>query len=402
MSNALTIAAVTATLRTILQAGIDAVMSGVGVTILPLDKARVNNSGNQINLYLYQVVRNAAWSNRDMPRQVQPGETGFPPLALDLHYLITAFGQGDDVTNPLAHELLGVAMSLLHDHPVLSAADIQAANLSGSDLDKQIEKLRVTLHPLSLDEMSKLWTGFASQYRLSAAYEVGVALIESTRGTKAPLPVLARGQGDTGVSSQADLTPPLPTLDSLAPLNPPSVQMGESVTLTGFHLDGANAVRFQHALWTDPIDVAPDSGGTDKKISVTIPNATADWPAGFYSVVVVLPDGVGGFRSTNQLPMALAPKISIMPATASPGDGTFKVTTTPQAWPDQRVTLLLGDQEIRATPFAVKTDTLTFAASGLKKGVYWCRLRVDGVDSLLVDRTVSPPAFIASQGVTVQ
>ena len=49
-----------------------------------LDKARNgNNTANQLNLFLYQTMVNAAWRNMDMPRQVKPGETGQPPLAAE-------------------------------------------------------------------------------------------------------------------------------------------------------------------------------------------------------------------------------------------------------------------------------------------------------------------------------
>ena len=100
MSNALAIAAVTATLRQILQQGIasdpnDPDLSDAKVTILPLDKARgTNTANNQLNLFLYQIQRNGAWVNSDI--QVKSGETGFPPLPLNLWYLLTAFGRNDD------------------------------------------------------------------------------------------------------------------------------------------------------------------------------------------------------------------------------------------------------------------------------------------------------------------
>src|ERR1051325_2639186 len=223
MSNSYAIAAVTATLQSILQQGVlaEGDLSGTSVTIAPLDKARpVGSSNNQLNLFLYQVVRNAAWANADMPRQTLPGEISIPPLPLNLSYLLTAFGRDDDHAQPYGHELLGKAMNILHDHPVLSADDIKAATsmlLPDSNLDSQLEKIRITLHPITVDELSKLWTGFATQYRLSAAYEVGVTLIESTRSANAPLPVLTRGKADSGVTSQADLISPVPMLEGMAP-----------------------------------------------------------------------------------------------------------------------------------------------------------------------------------------
>lgn len=267
MSNSLAVAAVTATLQSILQHEVmtESDLSDLSVTIQPLDIARGKNTHNQLNLFLYMVVRNAAWSNADMPRQVQPGEVAIPPLALNLYYLLTAFGRDDDVAQPFGHELLGKAMSVLHDHPVLSAADIIAATqgaLPGSDLAQQIERIRLTLHPLTIDELSKLWTGFAMQYRLSAAYEVDVALIDSTRAARAGLPVLTRGPGDQGVTAQSNLTPPVPTLTGLTlPKNQSSALLNDVVTLTGVHLDGSNiGVQFSHPLLAAPITVLPQPG----------------------------------------------------------------------------------------------------------------------------------------------
>ena len=92
MSNSQAIAAVTATLQGILQHAIPAEtildLGDTLVTIQPLDKARGSNTHNQLNLFLYMVVRNAAWVTADMPRQVLPGETGFQPLPLNLYYLV--------------------------------------------------------------------------------------------------------------------------------------------------------------------------------------------------------------------------------------------------------------------------------------------------------------------------
>ena len=76
MSNATALAAVTATLQSILHAGItsETDLGDTIVTTLPPDKARGSNTVNQLNLFLYQVLPNAAYRNRDMPRQVQPNE----------------------------------------------------------------------------------------------------------------------------------------------------------------------------------------------------------------------------------------------------------------------------------------------------------------------------------------
>jgi hypothetical protein len=409
MSNSLAIASVTATLQAILQQGIilESDLTDATVTIQPLDKARGSNTNNQLNLFLYMVVRNAAFVTADMPRQVLPGESGFPPLPLNLYYLMTAFGRDDDTTQPFGHELLGKAMSILHDHAVLTPADISAATqslLPASDLAQQLERLRITFHPLSIDELAKLWTGFSMQYRLSAAYEVAVTLISSTLATRTPLPVLTRGPQDQGYNAQPNLIPPLPTLSAIAPPNrQTSARLSDVVTLSGFNLDGTNVqIQFDHDLWTAPVVLTPQPGNTGTSVSVQIPNQPTVWPAGFYTVALLVQRPGETFqRTTNSLSLTLAPTISVAPASAPAGAITYTVTVAPDVFPTQSPALLLNDNEFTTAPITVQSGTLTFATTALTAGAYWTRLRVDGVDSLLVDRTKTPPAFDPTQKVTV-
>lgn len=407
MSNSQAIAAVTATLQSILQQGItaDTDLNDTTVTIQPLDKARGGNSANQLNLFLYMVSRSAAWVNADMPRQVQPGESAVPPLPLNLYYLITSFGRDDDVSQPYGHELLGKAMSVLHDHPLLSGDDIRAATqalLPGNDLAQQLERIRITLHPLSIDELSKLWTGFAMQYRLSAAYEVAVTLIESTRATRAPVPALTRGKDDQGIRAQADTAAQLPTLLAITPPNrQASALLKDLVTLSGAMLDGSNVgVQFNHPLWAQPLELAPQPGAGATSLTVQIPDQPTLWPAGFYTVAVLVQKPGEDFRRvTNQLTLALAPVLSLAPGTTAAGNVNYTATVSPQVWPEQKVSLMLGSRELLPAAHPAMTPTLAFAADNLEKGEYWIRLRVDGVDSLLVDRSKSPPVFNNGQKV---
>jgi hypothetical protein len=410
MSNSQAVAAVTATLQAILLNEVpfdEPDLSDLSVSILPLDKARAANTNNQLNLFLYLVTRNAAWSNTNMPRQLQPGEVGFPPLPLNLYYLLTAFGRDDDVVQPFGHELLGKAMSVLHDHPVISAADIVSATqtlLPTNDLAAQAERIRITLHPLSIDELSKLWTGFSMQYRLSAAYEVDVALIESNRAATTGLPVLTRGPNDQGVQAQSNLLPPEPTLTAVTPPeNQPSAKLGDVVTITGINLSGSNIqVLFDHPLLGAPYPIAPNAGGTDTTLSVQIAAPPTALPAGFYTVTVVVQrPGETFLRTTNAAPMALAPTVTLTPAAAPAGTITYTATVSPEVLPSQRVSLLLGDAEVLAEPHPTQTDALTFLATNVTAGQTWFRLRVDGVDSQLVDRSKTPPVYDPSQQVTV-
>jgi hypothetical protein len=405
MSNALAIAAVTATLHAVLGKGVtaDHDLNDTTITTLPPDKARGTITANQLNLFLYQILPNGAWRNMTVPQQVRPGETGIPPLALTLHYLMTAYGRENDNSQPFDHHLMGKAMSVLYDHALLGPDEIKVA-LPGSDLEQQVERVRITLQPLAVEDISKLWMGFATQYRLSVGYEVSVALIDSVQPVRTPLPVLTRGAKDKGPSAQPDLIPPFPALDAVVlAKQQPSAKLGDTLTLTGHSLDGTNiGVQFIHALWSAPIEVQADAGGTSTQLSVAIPNQPAAWPPGFYTLcVVVQRPGERYRRTTNRLSFSLAPSITIAPQAAPAGSITFTVKCNPKVSPEQRASLLLGDQEILAQPHAAQTDTLTFLASNVVAGDYFVRVRVDGVDSLLVDRSKTPPAFDLTQTVKV-
>ena len=66
MSTALAIAAVTNALVNLL-GDVDEVAGGTQVTAKPLDKARDNVQGHQLNVFLYQTAPDAAWRNQELP-----------------------------------------------------------------------------------------------------------------------------------------------------------------------------------------------------------------------------------------------------------------------------------------------------------------------------------------------
>ncbi|HEC18593.1 MAG TPA: DUF4255 domain-containing protein [Gammaproteobacteria bacterium] len=407
MSAPSAIAAVTSTLRNLLTNAAleDPELLDTTVTTQPPGMARNGNDANQLNLFLYSTSIDTAFSNSPMPGLTKNGESGVPPLALVLKYLITAYGRNNNDVN--GHRLMGRSMSTLHDHPLLGKAEIQAA-LPDSDLHNQIERVRITHNVLSVDDMSKLWTSFQSEYRLSTAYEVSVVLIESTRPAKTPLPVLRRGESDQGITVQADLIPPFPAIATIVPPNhQPSSLLGDTLILNGHHLHGDTVtVRFSHPRLVDPIDITALAGGTDKQISVQIPNNPSEWVVGFYTVEVIIQNAGEQDRTTNVLPLPLAPRIiGIIPPNPIvrdvSGRATLTLTSSPQVRPGQRATLLLGDREVIAEDHPTQTDTLIFTVDDAPVGRHHIRLRIDGIDSLLIDRSVTPPAFDSAMEVII-
>ncbi len=157
---------------------------------------------NQVNLFLHQVTYNPAWRNVALPSLDADGRTRLksPPLALDLHYLLTVYGSADWQ----AEGLLGYALMMLHENPVLTRQDISFAltNLPGSNnliaplaastLADQIEMIKITPATLGREEMAWLWTALKADYRPTFSFQVSVVLIQPQRSTSLALPVLRR------------------------------------------------------------------------------------------------------------------------------------------------------------------------------------------------------------------
>ena len=140
MSDPLALAGVTA----VVQYWLNQVVNGpssqlptVVVSALAPDLIQSNISAGkphlQINVFMHQVTANAAWRNVDLPSLAADGSTRLasPPLALDLHYLLTCYA----VEDTEAEALLGYAILMLHETPVFARPDIRTAlnNVPGSN-----------------------------------------------------------------------------------------------------------------------------------------------------------------------------------------------------------------------------------------------------------------------------
>ncbi|AGK50419.1 hypothetical protein BTI_3887 [Burkholderia thailandensis MSMB121] len=448
MSSPLSLGAISAVLRNLLDDGMIEAGAALGSTVhvsavapdtIDLDKAE---DPPRLNLFLHQVTPNAGWRNAGLPsRSGASGERlTNAPLALDLHYLLTAYGRADFQ----AEILLGYAMHLLHERPVLDRAAIRRAlnpspldvsmlppafqALAASDLADQVELIKVTPATMGVDEMSKLWSAIQTHYRPSAAYQVSVVLIEGTRPGRAPLPVLSRGrvdpltQRDRGVIVHADLLPPLPALFGAAPrLGQSGARLGEPVTITGVRLAGSgHRVRLVHRMVAAPIEIAPstlDAAGTT--LTFALPNdaaAQSAFAAGLWSLTVrFTPAGETDPRETNAVPLVLAPAAVIaadaglaLPAASvvragAPAVVTATLHTRPQVRLEQDATLALDAVEAVAKPRAHADDPLVFEFPGasVATGKRWLRLEVDGAGSVLLDRSGPAPAFDATQRIDV-
>ncbi len=447
MSSPLAIGAVSAVLRNLLDNGMIEAGAAIGATVnvsaVAPDVIDTDNVEEppRLNIFLHQVTPNAAWRNAQMPSRdsVRGDRLTNQPLALDLHYLLTAYARADFQ----AEILLGYAMHLLHERPVLDRAAIRRAldpspldvsmlppafqAVAASDLADQVEQIKITPAVMSNDEMSKLWSAIQTHYRPSSAYQVSVVLIEGTKPGRTPLPVLSRGtvdpvtHRDRGVVVNADMLPPLPTLFTADPPSEKnSAVLGDVITVSGVRLAGAgHSVLLTHRLVTTPLTLvpaAPNAAGTE--IKFTLPNdagaQTAFAPGQWAVSILFTPTGELNPRETNAIPLVLAPAPVIaadvplgLPAASvtrggAPPQVTVTIDSRPQVRLEQRATLLLDTVEATAQQRVNASDPLVFQfPNSLAAGNHWLRLRADGAESVLIDKSGPAPIFDPTQQIVV-
>jgi hypothetical protein len=409
MSNYLAIATVTKALAQILDSAVkSAVASSSAVTQRP----DPGTKAACVDLFLYQVTPNAALRNSDLPtRNAQGQVVGRPTSALDLHYLMSFYGD-DSKFEP--QRMLGAVVRSLLAEPGLTrerilnvSKDDNGDNMSGSNLADAVEQVKFTPQALTIDELSRIWSIFYQvPYALSVAYTATVVLIESEEPVLATQPVLQRGQNDQGVETQLG---PFPQLDTwhigegdddavrLGFPSYPSARLGTILTLRGRNLGGDSLVvqlANQHLQESVPDIPATLTAGRANEIKVAIPNvnaaAASEWVAGIYAVSVAV-TATGVTRNTNSLPLPFAPQITAINAAPPDADGNVLVK------PAQRVFLSLPGGDVAAKPRSLVTDPLQFSLTKPAPGQVMVRLRVDGVDTMQFKSQGVPPRPVLAQ-----
>lgn len=438
MSTALAIASVTAVLKDLLNNGLidhnlSATVGDVTVSALPPDRidAIEAEKKSRLNLFMYQVTPNAGWRNVGLPSRDGRGERlSNPPLAVDLHYLLTAYG----VEEFHAEILLGYGMQLLHETPVLTRAAIRrslapptpVAGGSGlppamealftSELAEQVEQIKIVPQSLSTEEISRMWSAFQAKYRPTAAYQASVVLIESRSSTKSALPVRARNIYvvpfrqpviERIMSQQSPSDPVLPDQP---------IQAGYNLVIVGQQLRGDDT-----QVNIGGIIVTPASAGvTETQIIIPLP---ASLQAGVQGVQVIQRRLMGSPPTphrgdeSNIAAFVLHPRIetinvsNVQGTGSNPRSANVNLTVKPAIGPTQRVVLLLnefnppppsppGATESAALAYSFNapsrlnlqsppgsppppSENITIPISGVRAGTYLARIQVDGAESPL-------------------
>ncbi|WP_432194963.1 DUF4255 domain-containing protein [Streptomyces sp. bgisy027] len=187
MSNALAIAHVTQALALLLASNVGPEFDEA-VKVEPHKPPTEPPDHPTVNVFLYQVTPNTSMRNNDLPTRASDGTlVKRPAAALDLHYVISAYG---DETTLVGQRLIGSVVRTLHEIPVLPKDVIeetgQLPHLMGSDLAETTQRVRLAPTAMDIDETSKLW-GMLHQtpYALSVVYQATLVLID---GREQPVP----------------------------------------------------------------------------------------------------------------------------------------------------------------------------------------------------------------------
>ncbi len=177
MANYTAVADVGETLITLLRDNMSDLISSDSIVLL--SPGEVKDQNIRLTLFLYNIIENPHMKNQEM-REISSSQLGYPPLTLDLYYLLTAYAstQITNITDRTLEEcrILGRAMRIFYDYAILSGTTLKGS-FAGTD-----EELRILLNPLSPDDINKIWTTFQDvHYRLSVGYLVTPVNIDSIR-----------------------------------------------------------------------------------------------------------------------------------------------------------------------------------------------------------------------------
>lgn len=385
MSNHLAIAAVTASLTTLVQTAADT----AGITPGPrVSASNLQDSGDhaRIVVHLLRVSRNAAWSSQNLPtRSGGGGFTARPAAALDLHYLI-AFRADTDFD---AQSLLAVTAAELETWPILSpdlltTAEATFPSIGGNDLRQAPEPVRFSPDTVDQDVLLRVWSLYTiGTFAPTIGVIAGPVIVESPVTPSSGVPV-------SRISLGAE---PLRTLrlDAVGGPAGPGAPIRSTTPPPMLTVVGAGFRPAQD----ETVDLVLDGGtvtGTivdDGQIRATV-GALA---AGQHRIQVrrTAPPLDPTLSSTPLVQLSEARTFLVLPTVASAvvTGGKVKVTVIPAVSSANQVHVLLdpaagGGVSLRLTPALTAAATSTFEVdpSGAASGTYIVTIEVDGARSL--------------------
>ncbi len=412
MSNYLAISTVTVAIRQLLFQEISAEIRDIPFTVTsnPPDTLIDQPPANRINIFLYNVTRNAGYGNLFLPaRSNTTGELiQRQQIGLNLYYLLTVYAANND--DLLTHRLLASAMRVLDEKPILNRQIIGDAinsvlladdNVTATDLADQIDTVKLNFYNPSFDEIAKLWSSlFQTHYRLSLVYEATLVLLDSKQQQPKPIiPVQAR---------QIYVAPFKQSI--IEKVDPQIVEYTSNTRMT---LLGQNLQSEGLGIQIDGSSIVPNIEDiTDDKISFILPQnlSTGIKPiqiiytqkliSSSFSPITAAADTALGPRimqyKSNISAFILAPRITTASKFNVKKKGNLVFSFEPAVSAQQKISVMLDSNVFSTTPLPAATSTQVTLniPDSLAEKTYLLRVLVgDTVSLLRVDNDAGSPNY---------
>lgn len=386
------IAACTQTLVSVVHNAIREVPGAHVTQRRPEDQAASAQNEPRVNLYLVQTRPDPTMRSSDLPmRDDNDHLISIPRVTLNLRYMLTFFGPP-----PTPHLMLGAAELAMRVNAVFSPDLVRRAlahsdELKDSGLDRQLPPVQLVPATVTLEEMSRFWSGFFQvPYTLSTFYDATAVQIQAPLPTTAALPV---AQSRTA-SPQQPPAPQTPIGTGLGPQLGPfpaaPVEAGASLPIGGENLV-AGMLAGVDGTWIE-IEANPAGG-----LAFTLPRMTAP---GAHEVRLGV---VGTHGLPAPVPGSQPQSLAVRPVPFDPSveemDGVQTIFVTVDPPPDPATQALAVDlvglsspgTSIRVTGGTadpLEPTILRFVVPGgrgaapIRPGEYVVMVEVDGIPSL--------------------
>ncbi|MFQ5525098.1 MAG: DUF4255 domain-containing protein [Thermoanaerobaculia bacterium] len=394
MSDYRAIAGVSGALRQLIYKPASAAVPGASVRTGPPKLDPVAASAGLVNIFPYQVNPDPTHRNAELPTRRSDGSVlRRPQLALDIDYLLSFYGEESNLVPEL---LMGATMSALHAQPFLKPEDIPneigGRSMADSGLQEQLDVLRLSLLPLSHEELHRIWSVFFQvPYTLSVVYRCQVVLIEAELDPEPAMPVLA---------SRVTGLPWAPV--EIDRVEPQIVEYGgdERLLISGRGFRGGEvSVAF------GDVEVVPRTI-TPYTLELDLPQGLA---AGVKTLRVRRRYPSGPAVDSIPVSLVLRPRVASVPEVRAGAEETepsrMVLRLEPEVGSGQRIELLVNEWPVpesrraRSYQFKAAGDSNTgaeiaFPLDDIEAGDYLVRVEVDGVASALtVEEDATSPEF---------
>lgn len=216
MSNSLAVSTVTAVILDIIRQSVRTLEHMSGPVVLRVGRPPSDQPPwVGVNVFLFRTLPNAFRRNDDYPTRSSDGVlVRSPQVVIDLEYLISFYG---DELKFEPQRLLAAATIGLTSNPVLTPERIRETVASAgpnsplwtSNLDGQLDSVRLNPLDMNLDVLSRMWSCFNSPFALTTGLVASPVVLDAEVPGRRELPVASIGSTVTpnGVFAVSGIEP---------------------------------------------------------------------------------------------------------------------------------------------------------------------------------------------------